>query len=146
MGTVQTLAGGDASRCQRRDTCHRETGNSLRRRSAKVFIRLRSQGSLVAKVMEMKLHRPRCEGLRLPETGWIRAHNIAASVAWCSLTCLRFFDANPPDVKQPEKVEALTKGGIEVIERIACEAPLSPYALSYLRTEKQKTGYAVTVV
>ena len=46
----------------------------------------------------------------------------------------------------PQKVEALTKGGIEVIERIACEAPPSPYALSYLRTKKQKMGHALTVV
>src|ERR1700741_5196503 len=33
----------------------------------------------------------------------------------------------------PQKVEALTRGGVEVIERIACEAPPSPHALSYLR-------------
>src|SRR4051812_39361392 len=32
----------------------------------------------------------------------------------------------------PQKVDALVKGGIEVIELIACEAPRSPYALSYL--------------
>jgi GTP cyclohydrolase II len=46
----------------------------------------------------------------------------------------------------PQKVEALTKGGIEVIELIACEAQPSPYALSYLRTKKQKMGHALTVV
>ena len=33
----------------------------------------------------------RCEErLRLTETAWIRAHNIAASVGWSPLTCLRF--------------------------------------------------------
>src|SRR5258707_135875 len=43
----------------------------------------------------------------------------------------------------PQKVEALTKGGIEVIELIACEAPPSPYALSYLRTKKEKMGHSL---
>ena len=46
----------------------------------------------------------------------------------------------------PQKVEALKKGGIEVIELIACEAPPSPYALSYLRTKKQKMGHSLTIM
>jgi GTP cyclohydrolase II len=46
----------------------------------------------------------------------------------------------------PQKVEALTKGGIEVIELIACEAPSSPYALSYLRTKKEKMGHSLTIM
>src|ERR1700693_3860427 len=46
----------------------------------------------------------------------------------------------------PQKIEALTKGGIEVIERIACEAPPSPYALSYLRTKKKKMGHSLTIM
>jgi GTP cyclohydrolase II len=46
----------------------------------------------------------------------------------------------------PQKVEALTKGGIEVIERIACEAPPSPYALPYLRTKKKKMGHTLTIM
>ena len=46
----------------------------------------------------------------------------------------------------PQKVEALAKGGIEVIERIACEAPPSPYALSYLRTKKKKMGHSLTIM
>jgi len=45
----------------------------------------------------------------------------------------------------PKKVEALTKGGIEVIERVACEAPPSPYSLSYLRTKKKKMGHSLTI-
>ena len=45
----------------------------------------------------------------------------------------------------PQKVEALTEGGIEVIELIACEAPPSPYALSYLRTKKEKMGHSLTI-
>jgi GTP cyclohydrolase II len=46
----------------------------------------------------------------------------------------------------PQKVEALTKGGIEVIELIACEAPPSAYALSYLRTKKEKMGHSLTIM
>jgi GTP cyclohydrolase II len=46
----------------------------------------------------------------------------------------------------PQKVEALTEGGIGVSERIACEAPPSPYALPYLRTKKEKMGHALTIM
>jgi GTP cyclohydrolase II len=46
----------------------------------------------------------------------------------------------------PQKVEALTQGGIEVIELIACEAPPSPYASSYLRTKKKKMGHSLTIM
>ncbi len=46
----------------------------------------------------------------------------------------------------PRKVEALTKGGIEVIELIACEAPPSPYALPYLRTKKKRMGHSLTIM
>src|ERR1700693_2103305 len=46
----------------------------------------------------------------------------------------------------PQKVEALTKGGIEVIELIACEAQPSAYALSYLRTKKKKMGHSLTIM
>src|SRR5258705_1072572 len=46
----------------------------------------------------------------------------------------------------PQKVEALTNAGIEVIERIACEAQPSPYALSYLRTKNIKMGHSLTIM
>jgi GTP cyclohydrolase II len=46
----------------------------------------------------------------------------------------------------PQKVEALTEGGIEIIELIACDAPPSPYALSYLRTKKQKMGHSLKIM
>ena len=46
----------------------------------------------------------------------------------------------------PQKVEALTKGRIEVIELIPCEPPPSPYALSYLRTKKKKMGHSLTIM
>lgn len=46
----------------------------------------------------------------------------------------------------PQKVEALAKGEIEVVKLIACEAPPSPYALSYLRTKKKKMGHSLTIM
>jgi GTP cyclohydrolase II len=46
----------------------------------------------------------------------------------------------------PQKVEALTKGGIEVVELIACEAPPNPYALSYLRTKRKRMGHSLTIM
>jgi GTP cyclohydrolase II len=46
----------------------------------------------------------------------------------------------------PQKVEALIKGGIEVVELIACEAPPSPYALPYLRTKKERMGHSLTIM
>jgi len=46
----------------------------------------------------------------------------------------------------PQKVDALTEGGIEVVELLACEAPPSPYALSYLRTKKKKMGHSLTIM
>ncbi len=46
----------------------------------------------------------------------------------------------------PQKVEALIKGGIEVIELIACEPPPSPYALPYLRTKKERMGHSLTIM
>lgn len=46
----------------------------------------------------------------------------------------------------PQKVQALTNGGIEVVERIACEVPPNLYALPYLRTKKKKMGHSLTVM
>jgi GTP cyclohydrolase II len=46
----------------------------------------------------------------------------------------------------PQKVDALTEGGIDVVELLACEAPPSPYALSYLRTKKKKMGHSLTIM
>ena len=46
----------------------------------------------------------------------------------------------------PQKVEALSRGGIEVMELIACEASPSPYALSYLRTKKKRMGHSLTIM
>jgi GTP cyclohydrolase II len=46
----------------------------------------------------------------------------------------------------PQKAEALAKGGIEVLELIACEAPPSPYAVPYLRTKKKRMGHSLTIM
>jgi GTP cyclohydrolase II len=41
----------------------------------------------------------------------------------------------------PEKVEALERVGIEVIERVPCEVIASPHAEEYLKTKKEKLGH-----
>jgi GTP cyclohydrolase II len=46
----------------------------------------------------------------------------------------------------PQKVEALTRGGVEVNQLIACEGPVSPYALAYLRTKKKRMGHSLTIM
>ncbi len=41
----------------------------------------------------------------------------------------------------PDKVEALQRAGIEVIERVPCEVEPSPHAEEYLKTKKEKLGH-----
>ncbi len=41
----------------------------------------------------------------------------------------------------PDKVDALQRAGIEVIERVPCEVEASPHAEEYLRTKKEKLGH-----
>jgi GTP cyclohydrolase II len=41
----------------------------------------------------------------------------------------------------PDKVEALQRAGIEVLERVPCEVTPSPYAEEYLKTKKEKLGH-----
>ena len=41
----------------------------------------------------------------------------------------------------PEKVEALERAGIEVVERVPCEVTPSEYAEEYLKTKKEKLGH-----
>jgi GTP cyclohydrolase II len=41
----------------------------------------------------------------------------------------------------PEKVEALERGGVEVVERVPCEVPLTQHAEEYLKTKKEKMGH-----
>ena len=44
----------------------------------------------------------------------------------------------------PEKVEALERAGVEVIERVPCEVTPSPHAEEYLKTKKEKLGHIFT--
>jgi len=41
----------------------------------------------------------------------------------------------------PEKVEALQRSGIEVVERVPCEVTPSEHAEEYLKTKKEKLGH-----
>src|SRR5215813_1840278 len=41
----------------------------------------------------------------------------------------------------PQKVRALRDGGIEVVERLPCEAVPTPHSFAYLRTKKEKMGH-----
>ncbi len=51
------------------------------------------------------------------------------------LAKVRFLSNNPA------KVEALETGGIEVEQRVPCEAPVSEIAAGYVRTKKEKMGH-----
>jgi GTP cyclohydrolase II len=41
----------------------------------------------------------------------------------------------------PDKVEALLRAGIDVVERVPCEVKHSPHAEGYLKTKKEKLGH-----
>jgi GTP cyclohydrolase II len=41
----------------------------------------------------------------------------------------------------PDKVEALQRSGVEVVERVPCEVTPSPHAEEYLKTKKEKLGH-----
>ncbi|HLI62970.1 MAG TPA: GTP cyclohydrolase II [Terriglobales bacterium] len=41
----------------------------------------------------------------------------------------------------PDKVKAMRNAGIEVVERVPCEAAPNPYAAAYLETKKRKLGH-----
>jgi 3,4-dihydroxy 2-butanone 4-phosphate synthase/GTP cyclohydrolase II len=43
----------------------------------------------------------------------------------------------------PAKVRAVIDAGIEVVERVACEAAPTPHSLPYLRTKKERMGHAL---
>jgi GTP cyclohydrolase II len=44
----------------------------------------------------------------------------------------------------PDKVEALERSGVKVVERVPCEVTPSPHAEEYLRTKKEKLGHLFT--
>jgi len=41
----------------------------------------------------------------------------------------------------PDKVQALQRAGVAVVERVPCEVPPSPHAREYLKTKKEKLGH-----
>jgi GTP cyclohydrolase II len=41
----------------------------------------------------------------------------------------------------PDKVAALERAGLEVVERVPCEVTPSPHAEEYLRTKREKLGH-----
>ena len=45
----------------------------------------------------------------------------------------------------PEKREALTGAGIEVVEQVSCEVSANPYAARYLRTKKERMGHVLSL-
>ena len=45
----------------------------------------------------------------------------------------------------PHKSRALADAGIEVVERLPCEAAPTPHSLAYLRTKKEKMGHALSL-
>lgn len=44
----------------------------------------------------------------------------------------------------PDKVEALERAGVAVVERVSCEVPLTSHAEAYLKTKKKKLGHLFT--
>jgi GTP cyclohydrolase II len=44
----------------------------------------------------------------------------------------------------PEKVEALERAGVRVVERVPCEVTPRPHAEDYLKTKKEKLGHLFT--
>ena len=44
----------------------------------------------------------------------------------------------------PEKVDALERAGVQVVERVPCEVTPSPHAEEYLKTKKEKLGHLFT--
>ncbi len=44
----------------------------------------------------------------------------------------------------PEKVQALERSGVHVVERVPCEVTASPHAQEYLKTKKEKLGHLFT--
>jgi GTP cyclohydrolase II len=41
----------------------------------------------------------------------------------------------------PEKINAVTSSGIEIIERLSADVPAGPHSAHYLRTKREKLGH-----
>jgi GTP cyclohydrolase II len=44
----------------------------------------------------------------------------------------------------PDKVAALERAGVRVVERVPCEVPAGPHSTEYLKTKKEKLGHLFT--
>jgi GTP cyclohydrolase II len=66
-----------------------------------------------------------------------------------SLAAAILHDLRIPRVRlltnNPRKVHALKDGGIEVVERLPCDAGPTAHSLAYLQTKKQKMGHALSL-
>ena len=66
-----------------------------------------------------------------------------------SLAAAILHDLRIPRVRlltnNPRKVHALKDGGIEIVERVSCEARPTAHSLAYLQTKKQKMGHALSL-
>jgi GTP cyclohydrolase II len=45
----------------------------------------------------------------------------------------------------PDKPRALSRAGVEIVARLACEAAPNPYSLAYLRTKKERLGHELAL-
>ena len=45
----------------------------------------------------------------------------------------------------PDKARALSRAGVEIVARLACEAAPNPYSLAYLRTKKERLGHELAL-
>jgi GTP cyclohydrolase II len=113
-----------------------------------LVIYLHQEGRGIGLMAKLKAYALQDQGLDTIEAN--EALGFDADCRDFSLAVAVLYELNVRQVRlmsnNPQKVEALTKGGIEVIELIACEAPPSPYALSYLRTKKEKMGHSLTIM
>jgi GTP cyclohydrolase II len=44
----------------------------------------------------------------------------------------------------PDKVEALERAGVKVVERVPCEVEFNAQSEAYLKTKKEKLGHLFT--
>ena len=66
----------------------------------------------------------------------LRDYQIAAAVVrWFNLSAIRLLSNNP------DKIEALTKAGVDVVERTPIVIPALETTADYLRTKKEKLGH-----
>jgi len=66
----------------------------------------------------------------------LRSYELPAAILrYLGLTAVRLLSNNP------DKVEAVEKAGVEVVERVPCLADVLETREAYLRTKKEKMGH-----